>query len=452
MTFTPIPNGTIQQGQSVTSNSNILNTRTMLVGNVEGTTSNWTNLQCTNQGYLQTSNQDPKSSFGEITTIEPTPVAQIDFIYGINIFNTVTSYINSGTGTTTNSILLLSTGTTTNSSSKLGSKRYVSYRAGQGCIGRFTAMFNTGLTGTLQYAGVGTSTLNNGYFFGYNGTMFGIFFIKAGSSTFISQATWNVDVCDGSSSVYNPSGFNLTPVNGNVYQIKWQYLGFGNIFFFIENSQTGTFMLVHQIKYANNNVGINILQPNLALQWYVSNGSTSSNIVLGAGSGALFIEGYQKFLGPKFGQISNKSVTASAVVPMISLMNCTLYNGVNNASQIRLRTISAGMTNDSNSQTIFTLNVYLNATLTTPTFVAINGTLSGNGTTITNGNSIASYDTTSTIISGGTIIFSTVGANSFYIDVSDLDIYLSPTDELTFVLTPTAAAAASVAITWNEDL
>ena len=49
------------------------------------------------------------------------------------------------------------------------------------------------------------------------------------------------------------SGMTLAPTNGNVYQITYTYLGFGNVFFYIISNITGLFILVHVFQYANTN-------------------------------------------------------------------------------------------------------------------------------------------------------------------------------------------------------
>ena len=60
-------------------------------------------------------------------------------------------------------------------------------------------------------------------------------------SDFIAQADWNRDTFE-----------SLDPQKGNVYEIKYQYLGFGNIDFYVEGNNG--FVLVHRLEYVNKNI------------------------------------------------------------------------------------------------------------------------------------------------------------------------------------------------------
>jgi len=107
----------------------------------------------------------------------------------------------------------------------------------------------------------------------------------APTETFIAQtnaaastdgvSTWNADKFDGTST----SGITLDPTKGNVYQIKYQWLGFGMIRFFVENPETGKFALVHKIKYANANTEPSIDDPSLPLLLEVINTANTTNLL-----------------------------------------------------------------------------------------------------------------------------------------------------------------------------
>lgn len=113
--------------------------------------------------------------------------------------------------------------------------------------------------------------------------------------TFYPQTEWNIDTCLGTGSLQerynrNPSGFVLTPTNGNVYRIVFQYLGFGAITFYVENPQTGIFMPVHQIKYANTSLIPSVTSPNYKIGFRIEN-STTTAISLASASLSTFIQG-----------------------------------------------------------------------------------------------------------------------------------------------------------------
>jgi hypothetical protein len=124
--------------------------------------------------------------------------------------------------------------------------------------------------------------------------------VRSGLDTtyvYYQQADWNIDTCLGLSTGTlqtryntNPSGFQLNPLRGNVYRIVFQYLGFGTITFYIENPETGLFMPVHQIKYANSAIVPSVTSPNYKLGFGIEN-STTNVVTLSGGSFSTFIQG-----------------------------------------------------------------------------------------------------------------------------------------------------------------
>jgi len=118
------------------------------------------------------------------------------------------------------------------------------------------------------------------------------------SSTFISQSSWNLDTVDGS----GPSGMTLDPTKGNVYEIGFQYLGFGNAFFSIEEPDSGRMTPVHVIKNANARITPVLKNPNVSGLLASSNipGLPGINVPARSASLSLFIEGKTVKLDPKY--------------------------------------------------------------------------------------------------------------------------------------------------------
>jgi hypothetical protein len=362
-----------------------------------------------------------------------------------------TAVTGTGTATTANSLLSVSTGASSSSAAQLISRRYLKYRAGQGAMGRFTMLFSAGVANSKQYAGLGNASLIDAFAFGYNGVNFGLFHINNSSETFVNQSSWNVDTLDGTASSSNPSGMLLDPTKGNVAQIKYQYLGFGCIYYYIEHDTDGEFTLVHILKYPNTNTSTSLANPSLNLIWRVENSSNTSNVVLKAGSGALFVEGNIKTLGAK-NATDNSKGAITTLTNILTLRNATTYNTVANRGQIRLKGISIAYDGGNG---VATLQVILNTTLGgTPAFNTINGTTANQGVTITNGQSVASVDIAGTTITGGTVLFNTTVArlNNQYVDLSNLDIFISPSETLTFAMKATTSGTCAVAVNWVEDI
>jgi hypothetical protein len=96
----------------------------------------------------------------------------------------------------------------------------------------------------------------------------------------IPQPTWNRDTVDW-----------LDPTKGNVYSIAIQYLGFGNISFYVEDQETGSPILVHMIEYANKNILPSVGNPTFRIGWLARNNGNTTDLVVSGASAAGFIEG-----------------------------------------------------------------------------------------------------------------------------------------------------------------
>ena len=61
---------------------------------------------------------------------------------------------------------------------RIQSRRRLRYRAGQGVVGRFAGYFTAGVANSIQVMGYGHA--EDGFYFGYNGTSFGILYSNRG--------------------------------------------------------------------------------------------------------------------------------------------------------------------------------------------------------------------------------------------------------------------------------
>jgi len=427
--------------------------RNILVGKTTGGNS-YKNVNIDAQSNLEVAIKSPLTAFGEMSTAEAVPVIQIDFVYGINNVTTNTTLTGSGTATGASGMLTLQTTAATSSSAIAYSARNLKYRPGQGALTRFTAIFTTGVAGSVQHAGLGFPSLTDGLFFGYNGTSFGINYIKASSTTHIAQTDWNIDNMLGAGGSANPSGQLLDPTKGNVYQIKLQYLGFGDISFFVESSETGNFVLVHLIKYANTNTTPSLTNPSMPICWAAVNTTNNTNISVKSGSGMAAVEGLRELLGPRHGA-SSVDTTVTTEIAAFSFKNCTTFNTVRNGGLVRIRTVTFGSNSGGAGSGITFLRMIKNASLGgTPAYIPHNGSTSNNGVTITSGNSIVSVDTAGTTVTGGNGEYVAIVAvgNSMSADVTELNLYLSPGETMTFSIESSQSATVGVGITWSEDL
>jgi len=427
--------------------------RSILVGRTKGGES-YENVHIDSQSNLEVAIKSPQTAFGEISVAEVTPVVQIDFVYGVNGVTTKTSTTGTGTVSNGNGMVSASTGASASSSAVVYSSRNLKYRPGQGALVRFTALFTTGVANSRQVAGMGFPNLNDGLFFGYDGTDFSICNVNAGSWDCVPQASWNVDVMDGTGGVTNPSGMLLDPTKGNVFQIKYQYLGFGALYFYIEDKESGNFVLVHTLKYANTNTVPSLTNPSMPLLWAAVNTTNTSDLVVKGASGMAGVEGIRSYLGPRHGQ-SNTRTTVTTEIATFTLKNCTTFNTIENGGLVRIRSLTLGSNTGGAGNGVTYLRIVKDATLGgTPVYTPHDGSTADNGTTITSGNSVVSVDTAGTTVTGGNQEWNGIVAvgNSMAADVTDLDLYIAPGETLTFAIESTQSATVGVGMTWSEDL
>jgi hypothetical protein len=392
------------------------------------------------------------SAFGTLETNEMTPLIQLDFVYGVNTQTGTTAASGTGaTADTNGSRLRLQSGTGAAGTASFTSRRIAKYRPGQGITARFTAAFTTGVASSTQIVGVGNAT--DGYFFGYNGTTFGILHRVNGSDSvspaaWTAQANWNGDKADGTGA----SAFNWDKTKGNVCMIKYPYLGYGDIQFFVEDSTSGRFILVHTIRYANTTATVQLTNPNMPFYAQSVNTGATTNQTIYVASVGIFLSGVRSYISsPKWAMNNNKS-TVTTETNILTIRNATTYNGVTNRSLIRINSVSVG---SSAANGVVTVRLKIGATLGgSPSYTTINGTTADSGVTITSGNSIASYDTAGTTVASGTYIFgfSVDNPDSAFIDLLPYEIFIAPTETLTISVESTVSTTASIAINWSEDI
>ena len=121
----------------------------------------------------------PVTAFDEVSMAELTPVVQLQYPYAINS-QLIETRLNGGTATIDSNRLKLSTGAAANRLAMSLSRKALKYNPGQGAMVRFTALFTTGVANSTQLIGIGDQ--NDGFFFGYNASTFGVLHRSGGAS------------------------------------------------------------------------------------------------------------------------------------------------------------------------------------------------------------------------------------------------------------------------------
>lgn len=441
---------TTRYAQTPTDYTDVLNTRSIIWGKTNGG-GVYEAVATNGENSLIVNMAEPSAAFGELNTAENTPTCQVDFVYGFNSQLTSNTTSNNATVTYSTGMAVLTTGTQVNSVATLTTRNYVKYRPGQGSKSRFTALFTSGVAGSTQIAGpIGNGT--DGVAFGYNGTSFGALYRHNNTDTWIPQAQWNLDTMLGGTK----SGKILDPTKLNVFQTKFQYLGGGNIFYYILNDLTGRWVLVHMVQNAGTVTEPNFRNPSMPVAFEARNTTNTSAIVIKTASIGQFLEGPRFFLGPRNSlDAANPSIAATTQVNMIALRNATTYNGIPNYSIVHLRQVSISANDTGTTKGCVNLRLIKNPTTSFASFTPVNGTTADGGVTITNGNSVISSNIASSTITGGqTIYTATVNiGGSTTIDVTSFELSIYPGDVMCFIAySTTSGPTVGVSTLWNEDI
>lgn len=249
----------------------------------------------------------------------------------------------------------------------------------------------------------------------------------AATEQFIPQASWNGTV------------LTVDPTKGNVYGVQFQYLGYGDAFFYIEDGSTGRFVLVHTIRNAGTRTSTNLRNPNLYLTWESRNTGTGASKTVHGASGGTFVEGVIEYLGAQFAVTASKSIGAATETPVLTLRASTVYQSRSSTAQLQVDRLSVAC--DGTKTVDF--KVYKNGVLTASQFARVSAT-----------SSAADFDSAATGRSGGTQVYAfSVGKTGNTTEsVSDLSLFLQAGDTLTVTALSVNSSDISASVTWVEDI
>lgn len=254
------------------------------------------------------------SAFGELTAVPFEPLTGWSFTYNINPGVVEQETIDTGTIANIEGHADLNTGASPTGLAKIETVRSSRYIPGVGGTVRFTAIFDTPQENSKQVIGLINGT--DGWAFGYNGKQFGIVRKRDSVEDWIYQNDWNIDKKPG-----------LNPSKGNVFQIKYQWLGYGMQYFYIENEE-GRLSLVHKIKYSNYNTETSILNPNLPMSAYAVNTGNTIPITLRTPSAIAGLngDGFNDAISTNVAQDGTATVTGTDI-PILSFRMGDIYKG-----------------------------------------------------------------------------------------------------------------------------
>lgn len=243
---------------------------------------------------------------------------------------------------------------------------------------------------------------------------------------------------------FNGSVFStFDPTKGNLYQISYQNMGYGEIVYSIMNPSTGLYDDVHRLEYPNSSTIVGVPNPSLRCGAYcVSIGSTTNlNVYVHSFSG--FVDGVlNKTRNPR-SQSTTATIVGTSETTAISIRNRRTYNAYNN--QVEIQPLRVSVANNTPN------NAVVRVRSTTTPNVELNYISAGN-------NLVADYSTTATAFSSGTILsVRTVSpTSSIEIDLEALEVTQPPSLHLIVTIERVndtgSGDTLTTSITWYEDL
>lgn len=397
------------------------------------------------RGPLKVNNL-PLTAFGDLRIANLSPIFQYSYEYTVdNTRLNTNTVVNGGTVTQATGMAVITSSTTTASTALMISSRAAKYKAGFGSLLRFTALFTTGVAGTVQYIGladeIGSSeAFKNGYIIGFDGATFGFHRFQNDAKTSVNLSAWD-DPLDGT----GKSGMTVDLTKLNVWAINFQYLGAGKILIYIEDASTGDYVLAHTLLYANLYTVPSVYMPNFHAMAFVNNKATTSDVVLKTSSIAYFVEGVSYPILTN--QIANNSglktkTTVTTEVAVFTIRNRSTYASKTNFIEILLGNY-VGSIEASSANNLGSMRLVRNATLGgTPNYANIN----------TN-NSVVEIDTDGTTVTGGEELTTVALAgknDKFDLQLWENKFLISPGETVTFAALSDNSATMKASILWRE--
>jgi len=256
---------------------------------------------------------------------------------------------------------------------------------------------------------------------------------------FIPQSLWNRDT-----RLFDSDQEKLDPLKGNIYQIQIQPW-FGAVRFWIEDSKTGQFVLVHVIEFANKNALPSSTNPTYRIGWLVQNFGNTSNVTISGSSVSGFVEGEIQLSKPPRSSSNNQLSVGTTLTNIITIRNRIHFGGKVNRAEILplLLTFSS----QANKSTFF--KFFIN-----PIF---GGDL--DFSYLDFATSVSEVATDAVSVSGGLEIGSATiepngGDTIRFNQTNNLDSVLLPNSVLTIAAQIASGAAADMqsTLSWSEDL
>lgn len=253
------------------------------------------------------------------------------------------------------------------------------------------------------------------------------------TSDHVAQADWN------GTAVF--SGFD--PANGNLYQVGYQNMGYGEVVYSIMNPNTGEYDVVHREKIPNEGTTLGVPNPSMRTGFYcVSIGSTT-NLDVYANSLSAFVEGTTTRTRNPRAYSASQSITTTTETAILTIRNRRTYNFYNN--QIQVLPLVVGVSNETTRSAVVRVRAVSDVGIE-QNFQEIGNNL------------VIDVDNTAVNFTGGRLLAAKpIAAGGFTeIDLEKLQVNMPPSLKILITVERTATGGSNTnfegTVTWYEDL
>jgi hypothetical protein len=271
---------------------------------------------------------NPLTPFNEVLTGHRQNIIELKSnVNVVSALRDLTTVVGSATVTAANSEYALATTAAASDSAILDSAEKGRYQAGYAAEVGIGIRYPDTPTGNMQ-AKWGYFDNNNGFYFGRDATGIFIATLRGGSEIKVYQNTganqWNADKLDGTGA----SGLTLDLADGNIFQIRYSWYGYGTIEFTVilpDANNVQKNIMVHRFSAT---AQTSIIDPNQPIRAKIENGATATAHTLYVGGRQYSVLGSYNPNVRNTGQyrLLQGSITSAAFVPLITFRRKAAYN------------------------------------------------------------------------------------------------------------------------------
>ena len=236
----------------------------------------------------------------------------------------------------------------------------------------------------------------------------------------------------------------IDPTKLNIFDIDFQYLGAGNLFFSVENLATGRFEPVHMMQHAGTTTTPTFRNPTFNINGIIKTESGYSGAALEMATASLggFIEGKEAHFGVRHATSTAVSTNGTTEVVNHVLHNQWVFGGTRN----KIESYPDHLTVINDSTRSVKVDIYKDPTtqVAPPTLAAVNANTS-----------VMTYAAGSGVRTGGTLLLSTtvIASQSKDLDIEHLGLKIRPGETWVVVITKSSGGTdgtATVGLSWLE--